>query len=1051
MRLWNVETWRDLMQLSPGGTELGQVRSLAFSPDGKQLLAGGDRSAALWSAVPSVWNDSGRAALALGRLLSSHADFPSRIRMFSENPRLHEALAKLDRQDWRVQAALAAREANRYASRNEWPQAVAAFDRLVAADPSGPDGWLRTPGLLRLATALLHQNRPASAAALLQGGTRRRAFDGLPRLREGEAPAEPNWTAAPRGARPPRIAQAGLDGLPPATSGVGRGPANSAETEPLVRDAATDELLYRLRLAVNERLVQEPRNPALFELRAELGGQWSDAQAQVADYTAAIETLARQSPKAAAADLTRLYGRRGNAHLALRQWQQAIDDFARVVTERTTDEALLSNQALAMAEVILSRAISESSDPTTTDREHQRMGVVKFADPWQKLAAAYRLQGDERALDRLVDRHPKLAGPIGDLYAQEPNQSWQRAIEIYSKGITAAMRAIDEGGRSKIPAAPGMKDEGKPKDAPDSAFLLHPSSLFPRRARAHEALKNWDAAAADWSRAATGSADEPRLLAEFARRLAAGGQVPLARAQFEKSRARYENSLAMDPENVLLAAELAQLLCDEHENENATRWTVLMPMEIKSRGGGTLTLQDDGSILAVGVNPPSDEYTLTFIVPRRVEVRAIRLEALSHESLPGHGPGRGTRGSVPGLFELTRWDLTVKRPNKADSPRPLTFRAAAADHSMNNYPLGLLGRWNISWDAGRNHTSVWSVSDPITLEAGTQLRSQMQFNPWADWSDQNLGRFRVSISSDRSAFDGEKKRFAGMQVTDPWGRLAAAYGLVGEEQAVDKLLKRHPLAPVEHGRFVRGRKGLGAGHSRVPQAGYRTNDRRRLVDQTRSGLPGCRPHARGGRLHGEDICRRSGGHGTLSPGRRSPGVVRAGQGSRRHSRADSRVCQGRHRRDHGQRAAVACSILPSTDKAQRDRALALGRKAVHLGPGDDAARLALGMAEFRSGHFAEADAALFGPGHSGVPFHLTVSLRFYRAMSLYRQGKNDEARKLAIAAAAKMKPLPDDQNNPLGTADDAEIDLIMWLAYKEAKAMIQFDKGAPPQAQTDEN
>ncbi len=67
-------------------------------------------------------------------------------------------------------------------------------------------------------------------------------------------------------------------------------------------------------------------------------------------------------------------------------------------------------------------------------------------------------------------------------------------------------------------------------------------------------------------------------------------------------------------------------------------------------------------------------------------------------------------------------------------------------------------------------------------------------------------------------------------------------------------------------------------------------------------------------------------------------------------------------------------------------------------------------------------------------------------MSLYRQGKNDEAKKLAIAAAAKMKPLPEDQNNPLGTADGGENDLIMWLAYKEAKAMIQFDVGTPSRA-----
>ena len=63
---------------------------------------------------------------------------------------------------------------------------------------------------------------------------------------------------------------------------------------------------------------------------------------------------------------------------------------------------------------------------------------------------------------------------------------------------------------------------------------------------------------------------------------------------------------------------------------------------------------------------------------------------------------------------------------------------------------------------------------------------------------------------------------------------------------------------------------------------------------------------------------------------------------------------------------------------------------------------------------------------------------FYRAMSLFRQGSRDEARKLAIAAAAKMKPLPKDEQNPL--ADGAYYDdLILWLAHKEAKDLIKFD------------
>jgi hypothetical protein len=59
-------------------------------------------------------------------------------------------------------------------------------------------------------------------------------------------------------------------------------------------------------------------------------------------------------------------------------------------------------------------------------------------------------------------------------------------------------------------------------------------------------------------------------------------------------------------------------------------------------------------------------------------------------------------------------------------------------------------------------------------------------------------------------------------------------------------------------------------------------------------------------------------------------------------------------------------------------------------------------------------------------------------MSWFRQGKHDEARKLALAAAATMKPLPKDEQNPLANHATHD-DLILWLAYKEAKAMLKFE------------
>ena len=139
--------------------------------------------------------------------------------------------------------------------------------------------------------------------------------------------------------------------------------------------------------------------------------------------------------------------------------------------------------------------LAVSGDPVVPDRELKRFAATRITDPWQKLAAAYRVQGKSEEIDQLVSRRPELAGRIGDLFVQgaDADKDWQRAVAIYSLGII--------------------------KEATDVELLS-------KRARAFETLKDWDSSAADWSRAAGGgNHDEPKLLADFARRLAANGQA----------------------------------------------------------------------------------------------------------------------------------------------------------------------------------------------------------------------------------------------------------------------------------------------------------------------------------------------------------------------------------------------------------------------------------------------------------------------------------------------------------------------------------------------
>ena len=81
LRLWNVETRRQILRLNSDN-----VWSTTFSPDGRQLLVTGAGSM-VWTAATPLWDDPERAALRLGELLDSEADFVSRFRMLSGNLR----------------------------------------------------------------------------------------------------------------------------------------------------------------------------------------------------------------------------------------------------------------------------------------------------------------------------------------------------------------------------------------------------------------------------------------------------------------------------------------------------------------------------------------------------------------------------------------------------------------------------------------------------------------------------------------------------------------------------------------------------------------------------------------------------------------------------------------------------------------------------------------------------------------------------------------------------------------------------------------------------
>ena len=271
----------------------------------------------------------------------------------------------------------------------------------------------------------------------------------------------------------------------------------------------------------------------------------------------------------------------------------------------------------------------------------------------------------------------------------------------------------------------------------------------------------------------------------LARHYQARGELATARAAAATARTSYEQKLAAEPANSLVAQVLADLLLNDAEM--ATGWTILKPTELKSEGGATLTKLEDNSILASGKNPDQDAYQITTkLAPQRI--RAIRLEVLPDASLPHNGPGRFPGN---GNFHLNEFRVLIH-----GTPQPLggiivSFAEHEGYRPIIDGTIDGIYYWGVAGRAGQQDAAV--VATDLELRAEDTLTFEL-ISSRCSHPQANVGRFRLLVTDNPSALDREKVRFAALQLTDPWSKLAAAYRLVGDQPALDKLLKQHPEA-----------------------------------------------------------------------------------------------------------------------------------------------------------------------------------------------------------------------------------------------------------------
>lgn len=186
---------------------------------------------------------------------------------------------------------------------------------------------------------------------------------------------------------------------------------------------------------------------------------------------------------------------------------------------------------------------------------------------------------------------------------------------------------------------------------------------------------------------------------------------------------------------------------DEPESDSPDLWIPLDPASFVSSGGATLTKQKDGSILAGGDNPSPDMYTIT-AKTNLTGITAIRLEALTHSSLPSGGPGRAVNGN----FALTDFRLTAAPHTDKANGVSVGLHNPVADFSQDSYggwPVAAAidddpkTGWSIDPQEGLRHVAVFETKKPVGFAGGTTLAFTLQQGD----RGHNIGRLRLSVTT----------------------------------------------------------------------------------------------------------------------------------------------------------------------------------------------------------------------------------------------------------------------------------------------------------------
>ncbi len=177
------------------------------------------------------------------------------------------------------------------------------------------------------------------------------------------------------------------------------------------------------------------------------------------------------------------------------------------------------------------------------------------------------------------------------------------------------------------------------------------------------------------------------------------------------------------------------------------QWPAASVFSAESTGGATLQVQEDGSVLASGANPDSDEHRLVLRTDAR-NLRLLMLEALGDPTFFGGRVGRAPNGNAV-LNGIAAEAVSIADPSQR---QPVAFEWAWADVEQTNgdfkvvnvFQDGDTDGWAVdAHNQPGTRMAVLLADAPFGFEGGTELHVTLKYD--SRYAQHAFGRVRLRV------------------------------------------------------------------------------------------------------------------------------------------------------------------------------------------------------------------------------------------------------------------------------------------------------------------